>query len=87
MKFSTIKRRVRRYLKDGILVINGLFAMAFPFTEQIIAGVQANMPKLAEYLPPNIYQTVGIAVVVLNVLIGASKVRRAAKAEDAGASA
>ena len=83
MKLSTIKRRVRRYLTNAILVINGLFAAAFPFAEQIIAGIQTSMPQLAEYLPPNMFKTVGIVVVVLNVLIGARQVRKAESKESA----
>ena len=83
MKITTSLRRARRYLKNSVLVLNSLFVAAFPWADQIVAGVKASMPQLVEYLPPNIYQTVGIVVTVLTVLLSARQVRAAASKEPA----
>jgi hypothetical protein len=48
--------------------INLILLAAFPFAEQIMSVIAANLPAAAAYLPANVYKWVGFAVVVFNIV-------------------
>jgi len=47
--------------------VNGLFLTAYPFADQIIAAVRDNMPDLAQYQPADVFEAIGLSVVVFNI--------------------
>jgi hypothetical protein len=75
--------RARAALRSAGVWFNAMLLTAFPFTDQIMQGVNDNLPSMAPYLPPNAYKAVGIAVVVFNLVRSAQRAHRAAQAKDA----
>lgn len=62
---ATIATRTRRAITARInLILLGLF----PFADQVITVIAANLPAAAAYLPANVYKWVGLAVVCANVV-------------------
>jgi hypothetical protein len=59
--------KLRGALRSATMWVNGLFLAAYPFAGDIVLAVRENLPGLAEYLPANIYQAVGLAVVIFNI--------------------
>jgi hypothetical protein len=79
-----IKERVTSWLRSAGVWFNAMLLAAFPFTDQIMQGVNDYLPSLAPYLPPNVYKVVGFLVVVVNM---ARAMQRAHKAAQAGRAA
>jgi hypothetical protein len=59
--------KLRGALRSATMWVNGLFLAAYPFADQIVQGVQENLPGLAQYLPANVFKTVGLAVILFNI--------------------
>ena len=59
--------KLRGALRSATMWVNGLFLAAYPFADQIIAGVRDNLPALAEYMPANVFKGVGLAVILFNI--------------------
>jgi hypothetical protein len=66
--------------KSFTMWLNGTLLVLYPFADQIIAGVHDHLPELAPYLPANVFQAVGLALVVYNIVHGARVAAKAAKA-------
>jgi len=73
--------RLKSWLKSAGVWFNAVLLAAFPFTDQILQAVNDNLPALAQYLPPNAYKAVGVAVVVFNLIRSAQRAHAAAKAK------
>jgi hypothetical protein len=61
--------KIRGAFKSLTMWVNGLFLAAFPFANDIVSGVQDNLPQMAQYVPDNIFKTVGMVVVVFNIYL------------------
>lgn len=64
-KIKTLILDVRRAVAARI---NLILLGAFPFADQIITVIAANLPAASAYLPANVYKWVGLAVVFANVV-------------------
>jgi hypothetical protein len=64
----SILDRLRAARSSFTVWLNALLLGAFPFADQIIAGVRDNLPDLAQYLPANVFRAVGLALVVYNIV-------------------
>lgn len=62
-----IKDRITAALRSVGVWTNALLLAAFPFTDQIMQGMNDNLPGLSAYLPPNVYKWVGLIVVMANI--------------------
>jgi hypothetical protein len=74
--------RLQSWLQSAGVWFNAVLLAAFPFTDQVIQAVNDNMPALAQYLPPNVYKAVGVAVVVFNLVRSAQRAHAAAKSKE-----
>ena len=61
--------KIRGAFKSLTMWFNGLFLAAFPFANEIVSGVQENLPQMGQYIPENIFKTVGMVVVAFNILL------------------
>jgi hypothetical protein len=68
--------RIQAWRRSVAVWLYAALLAAFPFADQIIQGVNDNLPALAQYLPPNVYKVVGLLVVLFNIVHAA---RSAAK--------
>lgn len=59
--------KIRGALRSITIWVNGLFLAVFPFAEQIMAGIHDNLPQLENYLPINVFKTIGLILVVFNI--------------------
>lgn len=59
--------KIRGALRSITIWVNGLFLAVFPFAEQIMAGIHDNLPQLENYLPSNVFKTIGLILVVFNI--------------------
>jgi hypothetical protein len=66
--------------KSFTVWLNSMLLIAYPFADQIIAGIHDNLPDLAPYLPANMFRAVGLALVIYNIVHGAHVAAKAAKA-------
>jgi hypothetical protein len=71
---KNLKEKLATWLRSAGVWFNAALLFAFPFTAEIMQGVNDYLPSLAPYLPPNVYKAVGFAVVVFNM---AQAMRRA----------
>lgn len=62
-----MKAKLLGALRSVTIWVNTLFLALYPFTAQIMSGLQEQMPTLSTYLPENIYKATGIAIVVFNL--------------------
>lgn len=60
--------KLRGALRSATIWVNGLLLALFPFADEIVQGVRENLPLLAQYLPADVFKTVGLIVVVFNIL-------------------
>jgi hypothetical protein len=60
--------------------LNAVLLAAYPFADSIISGIHDHLPELAPYLPANVFQAVGLALVIYNIVHGAHAAAKAAKA-------
>jgi hypothetical protein len=74
--------RAQAWLHSAGVWFNAMLLVAFPYADQIIAAVNDNMPALAQYLPPDVYKAVGVAVVVFNLVRSAQRAHAAAKSKE-----
>jgi len=74
--------RARAWLRSAGVWFNAVLLAAFPFADQIIQAVNDNLPALAQYLPPNVYKAVGVAVVVFNLVRSAQRAHAAAQVKE-----
>ena len=74
--------RAQAWLRSAGVWFNAVLLAAFPFADQIIQAINDNMPALAQYLPPNVYKAVGVAVVVFNLVRSAQRAHAAAKVKE-----
>lgn len=58
---------------------NMLLLGLFPFADQIVAFVMANLPAFADYIPANVYKWVGFIVVLYATIRDEIKKRAAPK--------
>lgn len=54
-------------LKSVTIWVNATLLAIFPFANDILLGIQDNLPQLAQYLPENMFKTLGFIVVVFNI--------------------
>jgi hypothetical protein len=73
--------RLAAWARSAGVWFNVVLLMAVQYTDQIMQGVNENLPALAAYLPPNVYKAVGVAVVVFNLVRAAQRAQRAAQAK------
>lgn len=59
--------KIRGAFKSLTIWVNGILLSIFPFANDITSGIQENLPQLGQYLPENIFKTLGLAVVVFNI--------------------
>jgi hypothetical protein len=78
-----IKDRIVAALRSAGVWFNAALLVAFPFTAEIMQGVNDYLPSLAPYLPPNVYKAVGFAVVVFNMVQAMRRAHAAAVAKGA----
>jgi hypothetical protein len=71
---------IRASRKSFTVWLNALLLAAYPFADQIIAGIHDNLSDLAPYLPANVFRVVGLALVIYNIVHGAHVAAKAAKA-------
>ena len=74
--------RAQAWLRSAGVWFNAVLLAAFPFADQIIGAVNDNLPALAQYLPPNVYKAVGVAVVVFNLVRSAQRAHAAAQPKE-----
>jgi len=74
--------RARAWLRSAGVWFNAVLLAAFPFADQIIGAVNDNLPALAQYLPPNVYKAVGVAVVVFNLVRSAQRAHATAQPKE-----
>ena len=72
----TIMDHLRSAWKSFTVWMNAALLIAYPFADQIIAGIRTNLPDLAPYLPANVFRAVGLVLVIYNIVHAA---RMAAK--------
>ena len=75
--------RLAAWGKSAGVWLNAALLVAVQYTDEIVKGINDNMPALAQYLPPNIYKGVGIAVVVFNLARSARRSHLKAQAKEA----
>lgn len=73
---------IRASFRSFNVWLNAMLLAAYPFSDQMISGVRDNLPDLAPYLPANIFRSVGLALVIYNIVHGARAAAKAAKAEQ-----
>ena len=73
--------KIRGAFKSLTMWVNGLFLAAFPFANEIVSGVQDNLPQMSQYIPENIFKTLGVIVVVFNIYL---RVRTKRSLEEKG---
>ena len=73
--------KIRGAFKSLTMWVNGLFLAAFPFANDIVTGVQDNLPQMGQYVPENIFKTVGMIVVAFNIFL---RVRTKRSLEEKG---
>ena len=54
-------------LKSVTIWVNATLLAIFPFANDILLGIQDNLPQIAQYLPENMFKTLGFIVVVFNI--------------------
>lgn len=74
--------RLKAWRHAAAIWFNAILLAAFPFTDQIIQGVNDYLPSFAPYLPANVYKVVGFLVVVFNMVRAMQKARKAAQAKE-----
>ena len=74
--------RAQAWLRSAGVWFNAVLLAAFPFADQIIGALNDNLPALAQYLPPNVYKAVGVAVVVFNLVRSAQRAHAAAQVKE-----
>jgi hypothetical protein len=62
---STFTAKIAGMRKSAVIWVNGLLLAALP----VVDYAKDNLPQLADYLSPDLYKRVGLAVVVLNILL------------------
>jgi len=78
-----LKDRALAWVRSAGVWLNTVLLIAFPFADQIVQAITDNMPAMAQYLPPNMYKAVGVAVVVFNLVRSAQRAHAAALAKGA----
>jgi hypothetical protein len=73
--------KIRGAFKSLTMWVNGLFLAAFPFANEIVSGVQDNLPQMSQYIPENIFKTLGVIVVMFNIYL---RVRTKRSLEEKG---
>lgn len=63
-----INDRLRAARRSATVWWNAALLAAFPFTDQIVQGLNDSLPSMASYMPSNVYKTVGFAVVAFNMI-------------------
>lgn len=76
-----LKARLTAAARSLSVWIYGLMLLAVQYTDDITQGVSDYLPALAKYLPPNVYEAVGVAVVIFNILHAAHKAHQLAQAK------
>lgn len=76
----SIMDHLRAAWKSFTVWLNVTLLAMSPFADQIIAGIKANLPDLAQYLPTNVFRAVGLALVLYNIV---HATRMAAKVSQA----
>jgi hypothetical protein len=71
---------LRAARKSFTMWLNGVLLIVYPFADSIISGIHDHLPELAPYLPANVFQAVGLALVIYNIVHGAHAAAKAAKA-------
>lgn len=65
--FDCLRQKLRGAARSVTMWVNGILVVVFPFTEMILDAVRDQLPAMQPYLPSNIYQYVGIVVVIFNM--------------------
>lgn len=74
--------RLKAWLHSAGVWFNALLLAAFPFADEIVQAVNDNLPALSQYLPPNVYKAVGVAVVVFNLVRSAQRAHAIAQVKE-----
>lgn len=60
-----LKSKILKSYKSATILLNGILLAALPVVEY----ARDTLPQVQEFLPPDMYKPVGVAVVVLNILL------------------
>lgn len=77
-----INDRLGAVRRSAVVWYNAALLAVFPFTDQILQGLNDALPSLAPYMPANVYKTVGFVVVAINMIRAIRRAHR--KAQDKG---
>ena len=78
----TIMDHARAAWKSFTVWMNAALLIAYPFADQIIAGIRNNLPDLAQYLPANVFRAVGLALVLYNIVHAARMAAKVGRASQ-----
>lgn len=62
---NILSKKIKKSYKSMTIWLNGILLAALPVFEY----ARETLPQVQEYLPPDMYKPVGVAVVVLNILL------------------
>jgi hypothetical protein len=60
-----LQQKLRGMRKSAVIWFNGLMLAALPLAEY----ARDSLPQLTDYLSPSTYRTIGLAVVVVNIVL------------------
>lgn len=63
--FNNLKAKLANMYKSLTIWVNGVLLAAVP----MIGPIKENLPDIGQYLTPELFKYVGIAVVVANILL------------------
>jgi len=62
-----IKKSIRGALRSVTMWVNAAALAILPFTDALVAGIAANLPALADYMPDNAFKALSGALIVFNI--------------------
>lgn len=83
---KNLKARMVDALRSVDVWVHAALLLAVQYTDEIMRAATDYLPSFAPYLPANIYQAVGIAVVAFNLFRATQRARQSdqAKAPENG---
>lgn len=60
---------LRGAIRSRTIWFNGLLAAALPYSDQLMQGAHDNLPEISQYLPADMYKTIGLIIVVVNLIL------------------
>ncbi len=65
---KTIKCTIRGAMRSVTIWVNGACLAIFPFADSLAAGIAANLPALADYMPDDAHKALSGALIVFNIV-------------------